>query len=155
MAFSISLVVHCSSYIGLLQQVARWESILLSRPVSVSVMLSYTFQINITPSLYESKSTVPESFMSQEPAPARRRVIIQGVSCVSIQAKSVTPSFLFRVQHDLIGEWIRVAGGDGWYVILVSVDDGDNLDCRLLQHILHRPAHLCSIWEMSAPYSWL
>lgn len=46
--------------------------------------------------------------------------------------KTMTISFLLRIQHNLIGKGIRITRRYRWYVILVAIHNGYNLHCCLL-----------------------
>ncbi len=62
-------------------------------------------------------------------------------------------TLLLGVQHDLVREGIGFASGDGGYMVLVAVHDGDNLHRRLLQRAFHRSSDLyalCTVGHKSA-----
>ena len=72
-----------------------------------------------------------------------------GLGYVSENAHSRAPSLVgrrFRVDNDLVGEGVRVGSGDGWNVVLVTVDDADDLVCSLLEGFCHGAANLEDIY---------
>jgi hypothetical protein len=58
---------------------------------------------------------------------------------------ALTPALCLRVHDDLVGEGVRVGGGNGRDVIFVSVDDGDDFERCFLEGLFHGTADLDNI----------
>lgn len=63
-----------------------------------------------------------------------------------VQAEPVLPAVRAGIQNDSIGKGVRVAGGDRRNVIFIPIDDGEDLQRRLLEHVLHRLADFGAFW---------
>jgi len=57
----------------------------------------------------------------------------------------VTLSRRFRVDDDVVWEWIGVGGRDGRDVVLIAVHDADNLMSGFLKRLSHRTADFDNI----------
>lgn len=55
----------------------------------------------------------------------------------SVEADARGPAGVLLVDVDLVGERVRLAGGDGRDVVLVRVDAGDDLHGRREEGLLH------------------
>jgi hypothetical protein len=56
----------------------------------------------------------------------------------------------FRVHDDLVGERIGIGGGNGRYVVFVSIDNGDDLMRGFFERLGHGTAdfqHVCSLGQ--------
>ena len=62
-----------------------------------------------------------------------------------IQPNAVPPSIRTRIDHNLIREGIRFTGRNRRDMIFIPVHNRQNLQRRLLQHIAHGLADLCSL----------
>lgn len=49
------------------------------------------------------------------------------------------------IDNDLVREGVRISGGDGRDMVLVTVYDGDDLVCRLFKRFSHGPAYFQDI----------
>jgi len=58
---------------------------------------------------------------------------------------ALAPALCLRVHDDLVGEGVRVGGGNGRDVIFVSVDDGDDFERCFLEGLFHGTADLDNI----------
>ena len=56
---------------------------------------------------------------------------------MSIHPHALPPPLDPRIQDNLIGKRIRLAGRNGRYMILVPVDNGHDLERRLLERGFH------------------
>lgn len=54
-----------------------------------------------------------------------------------IKAKAILPAVCTRIQDNAVGERIRLAGGNGWDMVFITVDDVEDLERGLLEHVFH------------------
>jgi hypothetical protein len=64
---------------------------------------------------------------------------------LGLEKSNAWPPVVFRgklgVHDDLVGEWVCVSRGDGWNMVLVAVDNGDDFVGGLFQGLGHGAAH--------------
>ena len=59
------------------------------------------------------------------------------LASIQPDADTVLPAIRARVQHNAVGKRVRFASGDGRDMILIPIDDSEDLQSGLLEHILH------------------
>lgn len=64
-----------------------------------------------------------------------------------IETYAIAPAVRTRIDDNPIGKGVRVAGRYWRDMILVPVDNGQNLQSRLLKHVPHRLADLGSLCQ--------
>lgn len=79
-----------------------------------------------------------------EPDCSDNTSIRQPLASIQPNTDAILPTVAPRIQHDAIRERIRFAGRDGRDMVLIPVDDGEDLEGCLLEHILHRFADFCA-----------
>lgn len=74
----------------------------------------------------------------------------QLLASIQPDTNPILPTIAARIQHDAIRERIRFTSRDGRDMIFISIDDGENLEDCLLEHVLHSFADFRALCNLSA-----
>lgn len=65
----------------------------------------------------------------------------------SIQADTIAPAVRPRIEDDSVWEWIRITCRDNRYMVFIPVHVCKDLQCCLLQHVLHGFSDFCAFYK--------
>lgn len=65
----------------------------------------------------------------------------------SVQAHAIAPAVSSRIDNNAIRERVRVASRNGRDMVFIPVDDSQDLESSLLQHVSHGLANFSALCE--------